>query len=188
MYWFSGAKKRVSGSAMVLTVASLLASCDVPAGKPGNVPVEFYADIPGYFRSEIQRLETARPMVEKTVRKDGLSESKTLQIADWESELSGFAAVDLNKPAYGGYIVKDSAANVVAYTFTKPDIDLKKVEIRYDGQQPVAFRIHRRVKNALYETDEVLFYDRNEKYSLEKKQSVRVLGDKHYFIEGKFVF
>jgi len=173
---------------MALVATSLLPGCDAPQGKSGKGLQAAYADIPGYFRLEIQRLESARPTVEKTVKTAGESASKTLQIADWETELSSFAAVDLNKPAYGGYIKKDSAANLVTYTFTKPDIDLKKVEIRYDGQQPVAFRIHRSVKNSLYETDEVLFYDSNEKYSLEKKQSVRVLGDKYYFIEGKFGF
>jgi len=173
---------------MALALVSLLLCCHAPAGKSGKGSPAAYADIPGYFRSEIQRLEASRPTVEKTVKKAGESESKTLQIADWETELSSFAAVDLNKPAYAGYITKDSAANVVTYTFTKPDIDLKKVEIWYDGQHPVTFRIHRSVKNSLYETDEVLFYDSNEKYSLEKKQSVRVLGDKYYFIEGKFGF
>jgi len=174
-------------TAIAVAIAVALWSC----GTSGRTDVQDqtvrYMDIPGYFQSEIQQLQQVQPTIVKTVKKDTVSESKTIQIDNWQTELSSFTNIDLNKPSYQGYIIKDSADRIITYTFTKPDLDLSKVEIQYnEQQQPTTLRIHRTIKNSLYNTEEVLFYDKNKKYSLEKKQSVRILGDNYYFIEGRF--
>lgn len=174
-------------TAIAVAIAVALWSCDTSGRTDVQDQTVRYMDIPGYFQSEIQQLQQVQPTIVKTVKKDTVSESKTIQIDNWQTELSSFTNIDLNKPSYQGYIIKDSADRIITYTFTKPDLDLSKVEIQYnEQQQPTTLRIHRTTKNSLYNTEEVLFYDKNKKYSLEKKQSVRILGDNYYFIEGRF--
>lgn len=170
---------------MVLALTALFLSCaDTPKEKVKRVT---YFDIPTYFKEEVARLTLEEPQVEKTVVKDSLSETKSLQIANWENELSSFLSIDLNKPVYAGVLKRDSTANKIIITSTDPKLDLVQIEIQYgENSEPTAFRIRRHVQNSLFETQETLFYAKNREYSLEKKQSIRVLGDKYYRVEGLF--
>lgn len=171
---------------MAVAVTALFLSC-TSSPKDRKVTRETYFDIPTYFKAEIARLAQEKPVVDKTVVKDSLSEAKEIQIADWENELSSFASIDLNKPAYAGILKKDSIANKVKITSSDPKIDIAAVEIEYeDNGEPVAFRIQRNIQNSLYETHETLYYAKNKEYSLEKHQSVLILGDKYYHIEAVF--
>lgn len=171
---------------MAIAVTALFLSC-TSGPQDRKVTRETYFDIPAYFQGEIARLTQEKPVVNKTVVKDSLSEAKEIQVADWENELSSFASIDLNKPAYAGILKKDSTANKVRITSSDPKIDITAVEIEYgDSGEPVAFHIQRNIQNSLYETHETLYYARNKKYSLEKHQSVLILGDKYYHIKGLF--
>ncbi|UZJ64520.1 hypothetical protein OKW96_19475 [Sphingobacterium sp. KU25419] len=52
-----------------------------------------------FFNAEIEKLTKLNPTVEKTVAKDLDSETKSLKIANWHTELSGFIAADITKDA-----------------------------------------------------------------------------------------
>src|SRR5690606_5317355 len=185
MNWYKNTIHITKKAAIAFAIAALLWNCN--SSQPGVAHQERYIDIPAYFKQEIAKLQAEQPTVVKTVKKDSATESKDLKIAKWENELSSFTGIDLNKPAYQGYIQKDSSNHLVTYLFTKPDLDLNKVEIRYnDKNQAISFRINRTIRNSLYNTKEVLFYQQDSIYSLEKEQSVLLLGDKYYFIEGRF--
>lgn len=184
MYWYNMNKKYCS-AVMVLALTALFLSCaDTPKEK---VSAATYFDIPTYFKEEVARLTLEKPLIEKTVVKDSLSETKSLQIADWENELSSFVSIDLNKPVYAGVLKRDSTANRIVITSTDPKLDLVQIEIQYgENSEPTAFRIQRHVQNSLFETQETLFYAKDKEYSLEKQQSIRILGDKYYRVEGLF--
>lgn len=185
MYWYK--KKNIGCKAVIaIAVTALFLSCiSNPDGN--DTSKETYVDIPKYFKAEITRLKQENPVVEKTVVKDSLSETKELQIADWENELASFASIDLNKPAYAGVLKKDSTANKTTITSSDPKTDIAVVEITYDQRgAPTEFQVRRHIHNALYKTKETLHYIKGKKYSLEKQQSVLILGDKYYRIEGIF--
>lgn len=185
MYWYKK-KNKWARAVMAFAVTALFLSC-TSSPKDGTVTRESYFDIPGYFKTEIRRLTQENPVVGKTVMKDSLSETKAIQIPDWENELSSFTSIDLNKPAYAGILKKDSTANKIKITSSDPKIDITSVEIEYgDDGEPVAFRIQRNIQNSLYNTRETLHYARHKGYSLEKHQSVLVLGEKYYHIEAVF--
>ena len=185
MYWYNINKKYCS-AVMVLVLTALFLSCADNTQKE-KVSAETYFDIPTYFREEVARLTLENPLVEKTVLKDSLSETKSLQIADWDNELSSFVSIDLNKPVYAGVLKRDSTANRIVITSTDPKLDLVQIEIQYgENSEPTAFRIQRHVQNSLFETQETLFYAKDKEYSLEKQQSIRILGDKYYRVEGLF--
>lgn len=171
---------------MVVTIAALFLSCTSDR-KGKEVIRETYFDIPGYFKGEIARLTQDNPVVNKTVVKDSLSESQEIKIADWGNELASFVSVDLNKPAYAGVLQKDSTTKKVNIKASDPKIDLVAVDITYgENGEPIAFRVHRNIENSLYNTRETLLYEKNKGYSLEKNQSVLILGDKYYHVQGTF--
>lgn len=185
MYWYKQ-KSILHKAVMALAIAALFLSCT--PHQQGGVINETYFDIPTYFKGEITRLTRDNPLVNKTVVKDSLSETKEIKIADWGNELSSFVSIDLNKPVYAGVLQKDSTANRVKITVSDPKVDISFVEITYgDNGEPTLFHIERKVENFLYDTRETLHYETDKGYRLEKHQSVRILGDKYYRIEGRIM-
>ncbi|PRD48591.1 hypothetical protein [Sphingobacterium haloxyli] len=185
MYWYK-TKNTWCSAITAVVVSALYISCN-SSPKDKKITRETYFDIPGYFKTEIAQLTQEKPFLEKTVVKDSLSETKEIQITDWANELSSFASIDLNKPAYAGMLKKDSTANSVKIISSDPKVDIVFVEIIYgDNGEPATFRIQRNIQNSLYDTRETLHYTKNKGYSLEKHQSVLILGDKYYYIEGIF--
>ncbi|MFD1769044.1 hypothetical protein [Sphingobacterium suaedae] len=169
----------------VAFTASLLSchSSNTPATQK-----EMFVDLPHFFEEEVQRLTTENPEIQKTVTKDSISETKTLRVDNWKNELSSFASVDLNKSAYLGYLEKDSTTRKVTFRSTNPKIDLSSVELTYgSGGELQTIVVHRTIKNSLYETKEVLRYIKDSTYSLEKNQSVLLMNDKYYQIEGTLI-
>lgn len=187
MYWYKS--KNVFGkAAAAIALAALLFSCSPDNNSKSPVRTEKHLDVPFFFKQEIERLQREKPHVLKTVIKDELSEKKELQIENWTNELASFQTIDLNKPAYAGLLKKDSTAGKLIFTSTDPKVDLSYVEIRFtEDQMPKDWIIKRTVRNSLYQTEEVLKYSKDSLYSIEKDQSVLILGDKHYGIEATFI-
>ena len=187
MYWYKKVKKS-SKAVIAGAIAALLFSCNAELGK-NTATGKKYFDIPAYFQQEISRLAAEKPIITKTVTKDSLSETKKIDIKDWETELASFRSIDLNKPAYAGVLVQDSIPekHLLKITSTDPKTDINKVEIQYseDGQVR-SFHIERRLDKTLYQTQETLDYAKDKTYSIEKQQSVWMLGDKFYHIQADF--
>ena len=143
-------------------------------------------DLSQYFKIEIERLKRLNPEITKTVLKDNEEETKDILIKDWETELSSFASIDLNKPAYKGLFKKDSSQNIVTYSFTDEKLDLSKVILQYKSNSIEKIEVFRKSDNLLYTTKEILTYEPNKQYIVDKKQHVWILGDTHYIIKGIF--
>ncbi len=159
-------------------------SCESPsADKKGSLTTAEF-DVPSFFQKEIALLNSTKPKIKKTVLKDSISETKELVIADWNKELTSFLAVDLNKAAYRGTFQKDSTGNTVVYTFTDSTIDLSSLKIVYVDHIPTEFTIKKSTQNLLYNTSESLEYIKGKSYSIDKLQSVYMLGSQHYKIAG----
>lgn len=187
MYWYK-IKNQYGKAAVATALAALFFSCSSDPATTASRPKEKHIDIPLFFKEEIKRLQQAKPLVRKTVRKDELSEQKEVRIENWSNELASFETVDLNKAAYDGLFDVDSTADKIVYSSSDPDVDLSHVEIQFsEDRKPKNWIIKRRIKNSLYQTDEILKYSRDSAYSIEKDQSVLILGDKHYGIEATFI-
>ncbi len=186
MYWYNK-KNDIRKAAVAIAFAALFVSCSTdPATKRKKTAKQI--DVPAFFKQEVERLQREKPLVLKTVTKDDLSEKKELQIENWANELASFQTIDLNKPAYADVLTKDSTANTLIYSSTDPEIDLSYVEIQFNkAHKPVNWIIKRTIKNSLYQTEEVLKYYSDSAYSIEKEQSVLILGDKRYGVEANFI-
>lgn len=180
MYWYK--KTKIAVIALAITALSYACSSE---STEATKQVNSQLNIPAFFTKEIAALQKRNPAVVKTVKKDSVSETKTVHIENWTNELASFAAVDLNKPAYAGFLKKDSVAGVVTYTSTKPSLDIKSVRIQYTPEGTLSeLRMEKQVDNLLYRTEETLIYFPNKRYELKKKQHVLLLGDKYYHIAG----
>lgn len=186
MSWYTNIRyqieRRIPVVAAVSFAITTASSCISSVHDKGLLTKEF--DFPSFFQQEIGLLNTLQPQVDKTVIKDSTSETKNLVIEDWNKELSSFLSIDLNKPAYRGAYQKDSADNVVIYTFTDSTLDLSSIRVVYKDHIPATLMIKKETKNLLYDTKESLEYVRGKRYSIDKRQNVKILGSHQYKIEG----
>lgn len=181
MYWY----KNIKRTALLSTGAVLFFfSCDNPINTVVEQKNSTYFDMPAYFQSQINNLTKANPLVLKQVVDNDGEEEKEMHISNWSTELSSFTTIDLNKPAYVGYIIKDSTDNIVNYTFTKEDLDLNSVQIVYKNNTPIQITIDKTTKNILYQTDEKLVYISDSLYSVQKLQKVIWMSPSNYKIIG----
>ena len=179
--------KRIKNIAAVICITAAFYSCGNKEQQAKIENQEKLFDLPSFFQKEIDSLAALNPDVNKTVKKDENEESKKLKIKDWAVELSSFKAIDLNKPAYAGFVKVDTADSVIQYTFTNPELDLSCVRIKLDQQgQPKMISVEKEVRNTLYKTSEFLVYEKNNFYLVEKNQHVKVMGDNYYKDQGEF--
>lgn len=162
----------------------------LPSCKPDNLKegaVKEYFDIKGYFDKNIAQLKKQHKPITKTVVHNGKSESKDVEISNWDTELALFAESDINKPAWNGSYTKLDSAGTVVYTANDTDLRTRRIIIckKEDGSIN-QLSIYNEVNNALYNTSETLNYYPGSGYTIEKYQKVKLLGANSYKISGKF--
>jgi len=184
MYWYKRNSQHILKAIVILICNVTLFSC-VSTDPAQKKRAELF-DLPSFFQSEIKSLKETNPTITKTVRKDSISEVQEIKIKNWDTELASFVAIDINKPAYSGYVDIDSVDNLVTYTITNPDLDLSCIQIQYKNGKANDIVIERKVKNSLYNTTELLEYRKNDSYTVEKNQAVKVVGENYYKIKGEF--
>src|SRR5580700_9983482 len=110
MYWF---KSGLNNVALFILGFALLAC--LPACKP-RIKNNGAFDLSGYFKKEAARLKKLNRPVIKTVFHNGVTETKTVHISNWEQELGLFIDADINKPTWrNNYNVNDEDS-VLRYT------------------------------------------------------------------------
>jgi hypothetical protein len=162
-----------------------LAACKQAEEKPTTL---VYTDIKAFFESEATRLTKNKTLVNKTIHQNGSSESKNKISINWQDELNLFISSDINKPAWkDSYkIINDSSRT--SYYSIDSGLRTKEVHINTDiNGKPTRFYIKNINKNKLYESTEVLIYIPDSAYSIEKNQSVFLLGKNNLFIEAKII-
>ena len=91
-------------------------------------------DTKTFFEEQIKSLKSQHIIIEKEMMFNGKHQTLKTDSANWEKELSAFAAIDFLKPSYVGRFQKDSSfinENNFRYTYSCEDkkTDLRKVEI-----------------------------------------------------------
>lgn len=141
-----------------------------------------------FFNAEIEKLTKLNPTVEKTVIKDADKEVKSLKIANWQNELSGFIAADITKNADASlYNFKEENCKTI-YQAKDPQLAIQYLAVEHDLKGKIRqVVIERKVDNSLYSSEEKLTYDVDSIYQIEKNQNILILGKSHYKILGKFL-
>lgn len=168
-----------------LLIFSLLvfASC----GEKEKVPQRRYIDMKGFFTNEVSRLDKLNTKVNKTVSRNGVSESKVNISPDWNMELSLFSESDINKPAWSNsYIVRNDGGSTL-YTATDNKLRTRSISIaRNKNGRITRLSIVNSTTNYLYNSSEELLYIPDSLYRIVKKQDVLLLGKNSYKISGFF--
>lgn len=187
-YWYkTNMKNKQICNALSLFIGSalLLSSCQndktVQHQQGSNLSLD------SFFNAEIEKLTKANPIVEKTVIKDSDQEVKSLQISNWQNELSGFIAADITKNADPNLYSFKEEDCLTIYQAKDPQLAIQYLAVERDLsgkiQQVV---IERKVDNSLYSSNEKLTYNVDSIYEIEKNQDILILGKSHYKILGKF--
>ncbi|WP_262248263.1 hypothetical protein [Parapedobacter soli] len=175
---------------LIAAVPMLLTSCGDAGDASGAAirPETNYFSLTDYFDREAERLQQINPEITKTVAKSGDSESKNIRVTDWKGEFALFTDADINKPAWQNSYRIDSTASSVKYTATDPTLRTKEILVEKSDDGTIThIRITNQVDNMLYHTDEQLDYYTDSLYRIDKKQRVRVIGESHYTISGRFI-
>ncbi len=164
-----------------LAGAALLASC-----KPEIRETPSYFDIKGYFKSEAAKLALQHKSVLKTIVHNGISETKTVDIKDWQQELNMFISADINKPAWKDSYTVQQTANSIVYRAKEDDLETRDIIItKKDGKVKWILIFTHTPKNILYDTKAKLSWFPDSAYQIQKMQTVRLLGKNSYDISGK---
>jgi len=143
-----------------------------------------FFDLTGYFQSQGEAFARKQAAIRKTIIKNGRSETKTLQIGDWEKEFSLFSNSDINKPAWVSSYETSRQGDTLMYRAIDPDMRTQLIQISGSEDSIGMIYIRNQEENALYKSEEELFYYPDSLYRIHKKQDVRFIGKNEYQIEG----
>ncbi|MDB5002407.1 MAG: hypothetical protein JWQ34_632 [Mucilaginibacter sp.] len=161
---------------LIISFIAFLTSC-----KPDNIQTApKYFDIKGYFHADSLRLTKLNHLTLKTVRHNGVSETKKVHINNWGSELSLFINSDINKPAWrDSYNIQDSG-DALIYRAKTFDLKTQLIIITKNGDKIKWILIYNSTKNTLYHTTETLSYYPDSLYIIQKFQQISLFGDNRY--------
>ena len=167
-----------------LFITLIISGC---AGSSTSVKQNSYLDLTKFFSSEITKLEKLEPYVRKTVSRNGLRETKSLNNINWKSELSLFIESDINKSAWKNSYKITNSKNEVIYTALDSSLRTKRIFITRSPEGMVKkVLIVNKISNMLYESSEELLYITDSIYTINKQQHVVLVGDNDYKITGVF--
>jgi len=170
---------------IIILFLVFISSCAEPSKESEEI---HYADIKGFFESEIKRLSIRKTQVNKLVEQNGNTEIKNKLIVDWNNELSLFVASDINKAAWRNSYKITASDTSVFYLAIDTNLRTRSIEIKQNNQhKPFYFRIKNITRNNLYESSEELIYVTDSIYTINKTQKVRFLGKNSYKINGLLI-
>ena len=179
MYWFK------SKFTLMLTGGTLLffSACRPDVKESGNAMK--YFDLKGYFTKDIARLTKLNRPVFKTVNHNGITESKTVHIDNWNREFDLFLNADINKPAWKNSYTIVNDNGLLIYKSKEPGLHVVQMDIKLEKDKVKWVLIYTKTKNILYTTTEKLSYFSDSLYSIEKDQKVRIMKRNHYLVQGE---
>src|ERR1700744_6405312 len=154
MYWYNH-KKILCATACGLYFILMLPACKAPIKQNSNPK---YFDVKGFFDKEAKRLVLIKKPVLKTVYHNGTTETKKLNIDNWNTEFSLFSGSDINRPAWvDSYSVIDEG-NILIYKAKTPELVTREILIKRVNGKVEYMLIYNYTKNLLYANSEELTY------------------------------
>jgi hypothetical protein len=169
---------------LILCLISTALACNDKANKEAS-SINYF-DLKKYFSSEAKRLQTLNPLIKKTVRQNGISETKQLKISNWETELKPFANADINKSAWKNAFKVSTNNQMIRYTNTNDKIPVKELIVTKKNNVIVSIKAILNTSNLLYTSTDTLTYEADKHYEIKKTQRIKLLKAKTYQISGKF--
>lgn len=169
----------------ILVFALVFFSCNQRETAKANTDF-MYFDLKGYFNKEIIRLKNDQAKVDKTVSINGVSETKSLLLTDWEKELAIFVDADINKNSWKGSFKTNRKDDIITYTSDHKKIPVKKISVTEKLSKISRIEIIINNKNILFQSQDTLTYLPDQLYQIKKQQKIRFLAAKNYSIIARF--
>jgi hypothetical protein len=165
-------------------VLAMFASCNLKSNEKQTTHA--YFSINDYFKNEVLRLSKNNPSILKTVVVSGKAEQKTLQIKNWQQELSSFTDADINKASWKGSFLLAKTDTSEIYTSQSDKIPVKKLIVVKENDKVKRIKIFLVNENNLYTSNDSLVYIPDDFYEIKKTQKIKLMDNKKYVIQGKF--
>jgi len=161
-----------------------LTSC--VSGTLEQKPFDRYFD----FDAEIVRLESQNPVVEKTITKDGQSQSIT-DTVNWAYELNLFKEANINKSVYRDRyeVTSEQNGNATEVTYTAKDSSLlvRRAQYTFENELCTKVVIKRLQESLVQNSVQELTYIPGSSYVISSDQSVRKAFELSFLVEGRLV-
>ncbi len=166
-------------------------SCEELANQSLPNDVVFF-DLKAFMTQEINRLNSQKPTVKKTTGVNGQTETKTLQLKDFQTELKIFQEADINKLAWIDKYQADSVFvgnQLLSIAYTAMENKLTTKELKVDFKDGVVSKIHVATKASSIVTDveKQLIYEPDIRYSILSKQNTTGSSPNEVKVEGEFL-
>ncbi len=148
---------------------------------------KLFFDLKNYFEIQTIKLDAQKNPIFKEVKKDGISERKTVLIDDWKTELQLFSQSDINKPAWQNSYQLKRTGNNLLYTATDPSLKTQVLRVVFEEKKLKSITIENKTSNLLFTSREILSYEPGKEYKIDKKTKVWLLGNNDYLIIGSFL-
>lgn len=165
-------------------VLAMFASCNLKSNDQPDT--QAYFNLSDYFKNEVARLSKNNPSIVKTVLVNGKAEKKTVQITNWQQELSSFIEADINKASWKGSFLLTKSDTSEIYTSQSDKIPVKKLIIVKANDKVKSVKIFLANENSLYTSNDSLVYNSDDFYEIVKTQKIKLMDSKRYVIHGKF--
>lgn len=123
----------------LFSVLVVFAVACAPKPKEGKLLAGEYFALDQVIETEIKELTSAKAGLYKQVELDNKKEEMLLLPSQlkWENELALFKGINLNKPAWQGFIAAETTqvagGEMVVYTASKKDIPFRKVTMLFNN-------------------------------------------------------
>jgi len=146
-----------------------------------------YFDLVQYFHEQSRYLQNKNQPIQKEVSKNNQQEIKKMHIDSWENEFGLFISSDINKADWLSSYSIDSTALLLSYKRKDAKLRTKRIDVYKENDGSIKqIHIVNTDQNWLYSSTESLDYFPDSIYRIDKKQSIRIIGENQYTIEGIF--
>jgi len=174
-------------------IAVLLGSCSKDPTEVYFEDQRFYYDLPKCMNQQVNALNEMGKVVRKKLTKDGQTQIIERNSVNWSEELELFIESDINRPAWRGAFIADTVylerMMVITYQTERKEIPVRNVVVTLDraSKQCLRLTIDRKTENFLYSSNQKLFFNPGEGYTIKGHLKVPWIFESEFIVESAFI-
>ncbi|MCB0635641.1 MAG: hypothetical protein KDC54_03435 [Lewinella sp.] len=167
----------------------LFSSCQPEAAIVERPPFFSLAD---YIDQEVQRLDSLRPEVKKTITFNGEQEAHTFDTLDFANELSAFRRADINRPSWLELYSVDSTQQDghlqrLLYKALDEELKTQELQVEWTADHHVSrIKVVTRSSTVLSAGKQELTYDPGKGYQIASRQESQAARPVDILIDARF--
>lgn len=168
----------------------MIVSCQNNVDVTKNEKKYFY-DLKEYFSSQATYLSKNGTRIKKQITKDGKTEERIIESADWNNELKPFADADINKPSWTNSYSTDTIilhdVTIVKYISKEKSLAVKQIVLTFQKDYLQKLEVIKESNNSYYSSNNQYVYITNKGFEITGSQEVMLAKKTNYFISATFI-